>query len=93
MLPAIAGADIAVPITRRWASSLGLWRGERHFPMLAALTKRPGAGAAGVQACEPAARRQKHLLNEPSQVGASLGTSASHDGAAAGRSAAWHLAA
>lgn len=41
--------------------------GGMRLPVLTALTKPPGAGAACVQVCKPAAKRQQHLLKEPAR--------------------------
>jgi len=84
-LPAIAMADISIPITRHWASGSAFGGGTCLLPALAPLTKPPGARAACVPAHGP---EMKALVGRGGQ-----GTSPSRHGVAAGPSATRHLAA
>ena len=85
MLPAIAGTDIAIPITWRWASSLALRR--ENAPSRVHGANEAPRSPGSTQAC---GRETKALVERARQAGAASGTSPSHHGTAAGRSAARH---
>lgn len=70
MLPAVAGADIAVPITERWGGSLVLWRENSPSPAHGAneAPRSPGV----TQAC---GGETKTLVERGSQARATSGTS------------------